>query len=300
MKWVLLFLFTSVLAAGQRPLHVSVSQLEKHFSCEVDYPESLRNRASSFDSTMSLDDSLKKLFTREDYVIEIRDGKTKVRVIMPSPKLPKNQANPVKTRVGEKEVAVDADSLLLRFDAAMSEASRASLLDKVGVKYNPDHLGKPFTLVRVPAAKREALVSEFKRNAKVEVGHNYLVKASGPMIKTAGVKVQTASVEVAATEIGDAYFEQQWGYSAVKAHVGYGVDLQKRKIAVLDTGVNLSHPDLQNADIVSMNAEGQETTEDNDTVGHGSAVVGLIAAEWNNQGIAGMSSAQVLSINVFE
>src|SRR5215207_8863032 len=58
-------------------------------------------------------------------------------------------------------------------------------------------------------------------------------------------------------------------------------------VAVLDTGVDPTHPDLDGAILPGVDLVNGDTDAADD-VGHGTAVVGVIAAHGNNrQGIAG-------------
>ena len=72
------------------------------------------------------------------------------------------------------------------------------------------------------------------------------------------------------------------------------------KIGVIDTGINLSHPDFFNQDETSRFLKGYDFV-DNDTVpqdtnGHGTQVTGIIAADGQLKGIAPM--AEIFSYRV--
>ncbi len=64
-------------------------------------------------------------------------------------------------------------------------------------------------------------------------------------------------------------------------------------VAVLDTGVDLDHPDIKDALIEGWNFTASSTSPEakiaNDTDGHGSHVAGIIAAQLNDYGIAGIN-----------
>ena len=79
-----------------------------------------------------------------------------------------------------------------------------------------------------------------------------------------------------------AEFPKQLGFT------GKGV-----KIGVIDTGINLNHPDFFNQDQTSRFLKGYDFV-DNDTVpqdtnGHGTQVTGIIAADGQLKGIAPMT-----------
>ena len=95
---------------------------------------------------------------------------------------------------------------------------------------------------------------------------------------------------------------QQWALSTVHAPAAWNVETGRRNhvlVAVLDTGVDASHPDLTGhvragADFIDGDADPR------DEFGHGTAVSGVIAASTNNRlGVAGLSwGATVLAERV--
>ncbi len=73
-------------------------------------------------------------------------------------------------------------------------------------------------------------------------------------------------------------------------------------VAVLDTGVALTHPDLDGAVVGRFHAVGgaASTTDVTDAIGHGTAVAGVVAAETDNaRGIAGVGfDTSILAVKV--
>jgi subtilisin family serine protease len=66
-------------------------------------------------------------------------------------------------------------------------------------------------------------------------------------------------------------------------------------VAVIDSGVDLTHPDLQGVTVVSPRNETWNTTDVTDVYGHGTHVTGTIFARANNGiGIAGIAPASTL------
>lgn len=95
---------------------------------------------------------------------------------------------------------------------------------------------------------------------------------------------------------------RQWAHdllhtsTAWKAATGVGV-----VVAVVDTGVQASHPDLSGRVLQGYDFVGRDTNAD-DANGHGTHVAGIIAANtYNSIGIAGMTkSAKVLPVRVLD
>jgi type VII secretion-associated serine protease mycosin len=95
------------------------------------------------------------------------------------------------------------------------------------------------------------------------------------------------------------YGSQQWGLYAVGAEDAWPVSRGKGvKVAVVDTGVDRTHPDLAGrsdaqVDVVLDGRSG-------DVRGHGTHVAGIIAAALNGVGVAGLANqATILPVRVF-
>lgn len=72
------------------------------------------------------------------------------------------------------------------------------------------------------------------------------------------------------------------------------------KIAVVDTGVKASHPDLSGKILPGMNYVSSNTNAEDDN-GHGTQVAGIIAAKHNNigiNGIAGLINSKIIPVKV--
>ena len=106
-----------------------------------------------------------------------------------------------------------------------------------------------------------------------------------------------ARQDAPARRYNDPYVELQRGFvetDAARAHAlsqGNGVD-----IAIVDTGVDVRHPELQGRirDVHDLVDDGDRAS---DTDAHGTEVAGIIAADGNNrQGIVGIAPGATLSI----
>lgn len=100
------------------------------------------------------------------------------------------------------------------------------------------------------------------------------------------------STSAAATPNDVLYSRYQWNLPIIETLRGWNIDKGSRdiKVAVVDTGVDLNHPDLRNRLLPGVNVVTRGTTDPDDDVGHGTHVAGVIAALVNNEeGVAGMS-----------
>lgn len=83
----------------------------------------------------------------------------------------------------------------------------------------------------------------------------------------------------------------QWNLPAIETEQGWNLSKGSNEVivAVVDTGVQASHPDLQGQLLAGYNAISSGSAPDDD-VGHGTHVAGIIGAITNNEeGVAGIS-----------
>lgn len=131
--------------------------------------------------------------------------------------------------------------------------------------------------------------------------------------------VLLAAAVPATASTNDPYFADQWGLAKVRAEQAWQTTTGTGAlVAVLDSGVDLTHPDLdgnlvtyQDADFVEPDGtctgnakRGRVCVQDGaqDANGHGTHVAGIVAAEANNgTGVAGVApGAKVLPVRVLD
>ncbi len=114
--------------------------------------------------------------------------------------------------------------------------------------------------------------------------------AAHQLQSSAGVRFAEPNyTRVAYRTPNDPALREQWALTNIQAFAAWEITTGSPiPIAVIDTGVDASHPDLEGQIRTGYNVltGSTDTTDDN---GHGTAVAGLIAARTNNgRGIAGM------------
>lgn len=98
----------------------------------------------------------------------------------------------------------------------------------------------------------------------------------------------------------DPIYGQQWGMSKIGAEAAWDITTGAPVvIAIIDTGVSSSHPDLRGRVLPGFNALSGDSNAEDDQ-GHGTAMAGIAAAGTNNgEGVAGMCwNCQILPVKV--
>ncbi|AHF08087.1 S8 family serine peptidase [Desulfitobacterium metallireducens] len=119
------------------------------------------------------------------------------------------------------------------------------------------------------------------------------LKAIPDVLSVSPSQQMKISSSVASTAVTDPYYSQQWGLT--QAQVPKAWDLGATGdgiiVAIIDTGVDVGHPDLQGNLVPGYNAitgqTGLTATQDNN--GHGTHVAGIVGAERDGSGIIGVA-----------
>lgn len=99
----------------------------------------------------------------------------------------------------------------------------------------------------------------------------------------------------------DTLYDQLWGLRRIGAEAAWEFTRGEGVlIAVIDTGVNLEHPDLEGQIVPGISVVGEGRPDDGH--GHGTLIAGIAAAVAdNNEGVAGVApGAKILPVRVFD
>src|SRR3972149_3796050 len=163
------------------------------------------------------------------------------------------------------------DRLLIKFKKDVSSTEKDKLLKENGASVLAEIKQIDVKLIKVPEQALERVQAAFAKNAKVEyVEKDYIFE---PLAIP-----------------NDPYYPNQWHLPAINAPAAW--DITKGSsipIAILDTGVNPNHPDLQNKLTLGYNFY-NNNNDWSDVCGHGTAVAGSAAAISNNAiGVSGVA-----------
>ena len=167
--------------------------------------------------------------------------------------------------------------------------------DRIIVKF------KPLT----PSFLKKKIISSYGINIdeELKLGNTYISKVKKGNAQEIVAKLKKNLLEEYAEEDfiankleipNDPDYSKQWGLTKIQANLGWDIShgSPEVKIAIIDTGINNSHPDLAGKIYSSVNCIDPScpalVTSDPDS--HGTHVAGIAAASTNNNiGVAGTS-----------
>lgn len=150
--------------------------------------------------------------------------------------------------------------------------------------------------MRSASANAQTLQALRANPAVLAVEPNYIVKLNLPR-----EPLQSVAVAPSAAKPNDPMFDQQYHHKNIKTLEAWGVSQgnQDLILAVVDTGVDTSHPDLKDKLLPGYNTvDDKPGVEDGN--GHGTHVAGIAAALTNNGiGVAGVApNVKILPVQV--
>jgi len=152
-----------------------------------------------------------------------------------------------------------------------------------------------YLTLELPAERKDTAVKQLQQTAGVLSIHQ------AQKVKNAEVSVSAASIPA----ISDGYYSEQWSLSKAEVQKAWelGATGAGVTIAIIDTGVDVNHPDLKNNLVQGYNAitgrTGDTSVQDNN--GHGTHVAGIAAAALNGDGVVGVAyQAKIMPIKAMD
>ncbi len=169
------------------------------------------------------------------------------------------------TGAAEKQTRV-----IVSFKGSLSNSQREQVIKGAGFRGSMDHFGQGSVM-----SVNKSVFNKLKKNNNVayveeDVKIYSLRRIGGPQIQQ---PIATTS----------------WGFKELDAENAWTISTGKGlgvKVAVIDTGISMIHPDLKVAGGVNTISPNGKYNDDN---GHGSHVAGIIASQENNFGTTGIA-----------
>ncbi|HID61228.1 MAG TPA: peptidase S8, partial [Anaerolineae bacterium] len=174
--------------------------------------------------------------------------------------------------------------ILVKFKSGVSPASVQAALSAQDARSVGEVPALGVQRLTVPEGQELATVAALRRHPLVEYAEpNYIIHA-----------ILTPN---------DAYFPSQWGLTKIGAPQAWDVTTGSSNltIAIVDSGIDLDHPDLSGKIILGYDYVNGDWYPDDD-YGHGTHVAGIAAAQTNNGlGVAGVSwGARLMALKVLD
>lgn len=189
----------------------------------------------------------------------------------------------VPTGVAANAPAV-AGQFVVRFAPQSQRAGRRDLLDRVGAQTVGEITQLDASVIRLPTAKAATALATLASSAAVR-------------------SVEPDFLAVGAMTPNDPSYTAQYAPQKIKADQAWAITTGSASVlvAVVDSGADFAHPDLQGKLIAGWDFVNNDATPADDH-GHGTHVAGIIGAATNNgQGVAGIGyETRVLVVKVLD
>ena len=213
------------------------------------------------------------------------------------------KTSPTKETEQREELDIIPGMLLVKFKNNISPVDRSNKFKSSSVQFKSCSNFQNFSCIKLDNPNmQQNYISSLKYNSDIEyVEPLYIYKSS----QQSDLTFETVAHEVYSQD--DPYYmkDWQWGLQAINIYDSWGSTsesaLSNIKIAIVDSGVDLDHPDLAANIIDGYDFVNNDSIPDDDN-GHGTHVAGIAAAIRNNQeGIAGVAGgAKIMPVKVLD
>lgn len=174
----------------------------------------------------------------------------------------------------EGAIPASKDEIIVKFKKDTTETEKTEINNEEGTKVEETIKATGAQVLDIPDNKdSHEVVAEFRQEYGDKIEY---VELNGKMEPT--------------YIPNDPGYKSQWALPKIQAPQGWDITkgLNSVTIAVLDTGVNINHPDLKNKIAVGYNVV-DNNTDLTDLHGHGTLMMGIAGAQTNNLvGMAGV------------
>jgi len=175
-----------------------------------------------------------------------------------------------------------AGRLLVGFKPGVGEAQQEATLSQLGFSVQRRIDAIALSVLSVPAGQELELAKQISKLPNVRYAEpDYIVRAFGAP--------------------NDPYFGQQWNMTIINGPAAWDVStgVSTTVIAIVDTGIDLTHPDLAAKIVPGYDFVNNDNTAQDDN-GHGTHCAGIAAALSNNNvGVAGVNwQARLMPVKV--
>ena len=178
--------------------------------------------------------------------------------------------------------ADNTDRLIVKFNHLVPAQTRDAIANQAAATKKETLRLQDTVVLHVPKGQAEGLAKQLEKNPNVGYAEQ-------------DMKAQAVDIP------NDPDYSSQWGLPKIFAPLAWNVTHGSAStlIAITDTGIDGSHPDLGNKIVARANFT---TDPDIDNNGHGSHVAGIAAADTNNGvGVAGTGyDTKLLSVKVLD
>ncbi len=169
------------------------------------------------------------------------------------------------------------NQIVIRFDPSASEVEREAYIAELGGTVQGSIMSLDTVVVQVPATIAETSLPKSDAVAVTEPDYQVTALSNDPL------------------------YPEQWAIPVINAEAGWGVTANTVVVAVIDSGICASHPDLEGRVVAGYDFV-EDDADPQDVYGHGCGVAGIIAANGENGiGIAGVApNAQIMPLRVLD